>query len=176
MDAAVNNFVSRKVVSAVGKTVHVEASGISDTSRLADDLAIGRFGRLKLGIYLEEIFRPRTAGRCARGFLNRGGHRSLYQPSLFQECRVVGRGDGLGRNLGRPGSRGGPRSPFEGPLHRRSPEPSGSLATEIGDLPSGDRRDDARLRLVEQHEVRRAVRTPAARDPGGRRRRRGAPQ
>ncbi len=56
MEAAVNNFVSRKVVSAVGKTVHLEASFISDGSRLADDLALGRFGRLKLAIYLEEIF------------------------------------------------------------------------------------------------------------------------
>ena len=56
MDAAVNNFVSRKVVSAVGRTVYVELSTISDSSRLADDLALGRFGRLKLGIYLEEIF------------------------------------------------------------------------------------------------------------------------
>ncbi len=56
MHAAVNNFVSGKVALAVGQTVHVEASNISETTRLADDLALGRFGRLKLAIYLEEVF------------------------------------------------------------------------------------------------------------------------
>ena len=68
MDAAVNNFVSRKVISAVGKTVRVESSDISDSSRLADDLALGRFGRLKLGIYLEDIFDLELSDDVLAGF------------------------------------------------------------------------------------------------------------
>ncbi len=56
MDAAVNNFVAGKVAQVLGATTHVEASTISASTRLADDLALSRFGRLKLAILLEDLF------------------------------------------------------------------------------------------------------------------------
>ncbi len=56
MHAAVNNFVSSKVALAIGHAVFVEPSEISEATRLGDDLELGRFGRLKLAIYLEEAF------------------------------------------------------------------------------------------------------------------------
>jgi acyl carrier protein len=48
--------VFEKVVSAVEQTVNIRGGGLSPASRLADDLRLGRFGRFRLALYLEETF------------------------------------------------------------------------------------------------------------------------
>lgn len=50
------DIVFEKVVLAVEQTVYTGDEGITPTSRLVDDLALGSFARLKLALYLEETF------------------------------------------------------------------------------------------------------------------------
>jgi acyl carrier protein len=50
------DIVFEKVVLAVEQTVYIGDEGITRTSRLIDDLRLGRFARLKLALYLEETF------------------------------------------------------------------------------------------------------------------------
>ena len=50
------DIVFEKVVLAVEQTVYIGGKGITPTSRLVDDLRLGRFARLKLALYLEETF------------------------------------------------------------------------------------------------------------------------
>lgn len=56
MRSNARNAVFEKVVLAVEQTVYVESSNLTPTSRLVDDLRLGRFGRIKLALYLEETF------------------------------------------------------------------------------------------------------------------------
>jgi acyl carrier protein len=45
-----------KVVLAVEQTIFVEGPALTPATRLVDDLELGRFGRIKLAVYLEETF------------------------------------------------------------------------------------------------------------------------
>jgi acyl carrier protein len=45
-----------RVMQAVEQTVYAEVLAHTQTTRIANDLRIGRFGRLKLALYLEETF------------------------------------------------------------------------------------------------------------------------
>jgi len=56
MRSAFDSSVLDKVVLAIKQTAHVNPADIATDTRLADDLALGRFGRMKLAIYLEEGF------------------------------------------------------------------------------------------------------------------------
>jgi acyl carrier protein len=48
--------VFKKVMQAVEQTVHIERGRLTPESRLADDLRLRRFGRIRLALYLEEMF------------------------------------------------------------------------------------------------------------------------
>jgi acyl carrier protein len=56
MRSDTRNAVFEKVVQAVEQTVYVEGRDLTPTSRLVDDLRLGRFARIKLALYLEETF------------------------------------------------------------------------------------------------------------------------
>lgn len=56
MQPAISNFAFDKVVLAIKQVTPVEAASISRPTRLVEDLRFGGFSRLKLAIYLEEIF------------------------------------------------------------------------------------------------------------------------
>jgi acyl carrier protein len=56
MEGALNDSVLEKVLLAVEQTVYLENTRVSLTTRLAEDLNLGRFGVLRLALYLEEIF------------------------------------------------------------------------------------------------------------------------
>jgi acyl carrier protein len=56
MQSAFDAVVFEKVSRAVGQVVRRGKSDLSPATRLSDDLALGRFGRLKLAICLEEAF------------------------------------------------------------------------------------------------------------------------
>ncbi len=48
--------VFERVILAVEQAVFVDGVSLSSASRLADDLRLGRFGRIRLALYLEETF------------------------------------------------------------------------------------------------------------------------
>ncbi len=56
MQSAFNSSVFGKVLLAVEQTVHAKMPGLSPSILLADDLALGRLGRLRLAMCLEQIF------------------------------------------------------------------------------------------------------------------------
>lgn len=56
MQSAFNSSAFAKVALAIKQIKRVDISGLSQATRLVDDLAIGRFGRLKLAVCLEELF------------------------------------------------------------------------------------------------------------------------
>ncbi len=56
MQSAFNSSVYVKVTLAIKQIMRVDSSGLTQATRLVDDLAIGRFGRLKLAVCLEELF------------------------------------------------------------------------------------------------------------------------
>jgi acyl carrier protein len=56
MEAALNRLVLDRVVLAVEQTTYVGDLGITAATRLADDLELGKFGLIKLALYLEEAF------------------------------------------------------------------------------------------------------------------------
>jgi acyl carrier protein len=56
MQSTSDNAVFDKVALAVEQTVYLTGLSITPATRIARDLRIGRFGRLKLALYLEETF------------------------------------------------------------------------------------------------------------------------
>jgi acyl carrier protein len=56
MPSASDNPVFDKVALAVGQTLSAEDLALTPATRIFNDLGIGRFGRLKLALYLEETF------------------------------------------------------------------------------------------------------------------------
>jgi acyl carrier protein len=45
-----------KVAMVVQQTLYLEGRALSPATRLVDDLMLGRFGRIRLAMYLEETF------------------------------------------------------------------------------------------------------------------------
>ena len=56
MQSAFDRSVLDKVGLALEQATRIDPAGISTGTRLADDLGLGRFGRLRLAICLEEVF------------------------------------------------------------------------------------------------------------------------
>ena len=56
MQHSPDNAVFEKVVMAVEQTTYITGTSLSSASRLVDDLRLGRFGRIRLALYLEEAF------------------------------------------------------------------------------------------------------------------------
>jgi acyl carrier protein len=56
MQISSGDAIFNKVVSAVEQTVYTEGRSLSPATRLVDDLSLGRFGRIRLAMYLEETF------------------------------------------------------------------------------------------------------------------------
>ncbi len=56
MQAALNDFVFDKVVLAIRRATRIGDRKVVPETRLAYDLTLGGFDRLKLAIYLEESF------------------------------------------------------------------------------------------------------------------------
>ena len=77
--------VFEKVALAVRQSVYIDQHGLTPKTRIASDLGVGRFGRIKLALYLEETFdieipddvvgRFDTVGDIVR-YLSRWSHES----------------------------------------------------------------------------------------------------
>jgi acyl carrier protein len=56
MTSAFDRFVLNGVTLAIGRIAHMDPASILTNARLTEDLALGRFGRLRLAVCLEEAF------------------------------------------------------------------------------------------------------------------------
>ncbi|MBV8397253.1 MAG: acyl carrier protein [Acetobacteraceae bacterium] len=56
METALTNFVFDRVRLAIEQTTYLGDLVLTWTTRLIDDLELGKFGMLKLALYLEEVF------------------------------------------------------------------------------------------------------------------------
>ncbi len=56
MQSAVDRLVFEKVSHALRQVVRADLANLSPSTRINDDLALSRFGRLRLAICLEETF------------------------------------------------------------------------------------------------------------------------
>jgi acyl carrier protein len=72
MRSDTGSAVFEKVVLAVEQTVYVERRDLTPTSRLVDDLRLGRFGRIKLALYLEETFDMEITDEAVDQFITVG--------------------------------------------------------------------------------------------------------
>ena len=63
-----DDSVFDKVVLAVQQTVYTDRQGLSARTRIAGDLGVGRFGRIKLALYLEETFEVEIPDEVVAGF------------------------------------------------------------------------------------------------------------
>ena len=68
MELALNSSVLDMVVLAVEQTTYNEEFGITSATRLADDLHLGRFGRAKLALSLEEVFEIELPDQALKRF------------------------------------------------------------------------------------------------------------
>jgi acyl carrier protein len=68
MPSEMRDMVFDKVVTAVEQTVYVGGESVTPTSRLVDDLRVGRFARLKLALYLEETFEVEISDEAVAHF------------------------------------------------------------------------------------------------------------
>lgn len=68
MQSASHETVFEKVARALGHTVYLEGLHLTPATRIAKDLHIGRFGRLKLALYLEETFAVELADEVMKQF------------------------------------------------------------------------------------------------------------
>ena len=57
-----------RVAYALEQTVSLERTALTPASRLADDLRLGRFGRIRLALYLEETFDVELPDEDVSGF------------------------------------------------------------------------------------------------------------
>lgn len=56
MQSAVDNYLLEKIIAAVGRTMRVEPSALSRSTRLVDDLSLSGLARLRLALQLEDLF------------------------------------------------------------------------------------------------------------------------
>ena len=56
MTTTFDHAVFEKVAQGIEQTANVEGDCLTPRLRLADDLGLGRFGRIKLCLYVEEMF------------------------------------------------------------------------------------------------------------------------
>lgn len=68
MHISFNQAVFTNVVHAIEQTVYIEGSCLTPDSRLADDLRLGLFGRMRLGLYLEEMFETEIPNEALKRF------------------------------------------------------------------------------------------------------------
>ncbi len=88
MESAFDSFVFDKVVLAIGKTLRVNTSGLSRSTRLADDLSLGGFGRLKLALCLEDAFDIELQNDTVERFHTLGDIVSYFSFRYFRDVEA----------------------------------------------------------------------------------------
>ena len=89
MQSALDSFVFDKVVLAIGKTVRVEPSGLSRSTRLTDDLSLGGFARLRLALCLEDLFDMELQNDTVERFQTLGDIVSYFSCRYFRDIETA---------------------------------------------------------------------------------------
>jgi len=89
VQSALDSFVFDKVVFAIGKTVRVEPSGLSRSTRLADDLSLGGFARLRLALCLEDLFDMELQNDTVERFQTLGDIVSYFSFRYFRDVEIA---------------------------------------------------------------------------------------
>jgi acyl carrier protein len=85
MTSAFDGFVLNRVALAVGQVTHINAAAIASGTRLTEDLALSRFGRLRLAICLEEVFDVELANEVAACFVTVGDVVGYFSRRYFRD-------------------------------------------------------------------------------------------
>ncbi len=86
MHSAFNESVFQKVVLAINRTTRGRATQVSLSTRLADDLALSRRGRLMLAIHLEDIFDIELPNDVSNGFVSIADIVAYSSSRYFQDA------------------------------------------------------------------------------------------
>ena len=85
MTSAFDGFVLNRVALAVGQVTHIDPATISNGTRLTEDLAMGRFGRLRLAICLEEVFDVELSNEVVARFVTVGDAVGYFSRRYFRD-------------------------------------------------------------------------------------------
>ena len=85
MQSAFKSSVFNKVVLAIVQALHVETPGLSHSTRLVDDLALTRLGRMKLAMSLEDIFDVELEDVVIERFVDLGDVVSYLSHRYFKD-------------------------------------------------------------------------------------------
>ena len=69
MTSAFDGFVLNKVTLAIAQITSIDPATILSSARLTEDLALGRFGRLRLAVCLEEAFDAELSNEVVAQFV-----------------------------------------------------------------------------------------------------------
>ena len=89
VQSAFDSLVFDKVVLAIGKTLRVDPSGLSRSTRLVDDLSLGGFARLKLALCLEDLFDMELQNDTVERFQTLGDIVSYFSFRYFRDIETV---------------------------------------------------------------------------------------
>ena len=89
MESAFDSLVFDKVVLAIGKTLRVEPSRLSRSTRLVDDLSLGGFARLKLALCLEDLFDMELQNDTVERFQTLGDIVSYFSFRYFRDIEMT---------------------------------------------------------------------------------------
>ena len=85
MTSAFDGFVLNRVALAVAQVTHINPTTISGGTRLTEDLALGRFGRLQLAVCLEEMFDIELSNEVVARFVTVGDVVSYFSRRYFRD-------------------------------------------------------------------------------------------
>jgi acyl carrier protein len=85
MTSAFDGFVFNKVAHAIAQVTHMDAAKIGSDTRLTEDLALGRFGRLRLAVCLEEAFDFELPNEVVRKFVTVGDVVGYFSRRYFRD-------------------------------------------------------------------------------------------
>jgi len=85
MGSAFDTSVLDRVTLAIEQTTHIDRAEITTDTRLADDLELGGFGRMRLTMYLEEVFDLELSNEVVRRFVTVADIVSYYSRRYFRD-------------------------------------------------------------------------------------------
>jgi acyl carrier protein len=85
MTSAFDGHVLNRVMRAIEKVTQVHPANITSGTRLTEDLALGRFGRLRLAICLEEVFDLELPNEVVARFVTVGDVVGYFSGRYFRD-------------------------------------------------------------------------------------------
>ena len=88
MRSAFDSAVFMKVAVAIESTTSLDPTEVSPSTRLVEDLSLGRFGRLRLAIHLEEIFDLELSDEVVQRFVTVSDIAGYFSRRYFRDVRT----------------------------------------------------------------------------------------